>query len=186
LLRVCRLTILATTLLGVMLLGGEALAVTKTCANDPCVGTDGPDKLTGTDRRNEISGLGGRDYIVGGAGADIIRARDGYKDAVDCGPGYDTAYVDGLDRVGPNCEDVRRRSSTGGNGQVNETNQSQVGGGKQSNQTKQNATCQAQAGNVTGGGGGDTAGHFQTNKTKQKQKQGQIVVQRNRGNNENE
>jgi len=165
-----------------MLLGGEALAVTKTCANDPCVGTDGPDKLTGTDRRNEISGLGGRDDIVGGAGADIIRARDGYKDAVDCGPGYDTAYVDGLDRVSRNCEDVRRRSSTGGNGQVNETNQSQVGGGNQSNQSKQskqNATCKAQAGNVTGGGG-------KQSKQKQKQKQRQHVNQRNRGNNESE
>jgi hypothetical protein len=136
------LLILATTLLGVLVLGGAALAVTKTCSANPCVGTKGPDRLKGTDAKNEISGLRGPDYITGkqradelhgnrgkdevranngrdrvfggrgkdalygGGGNDTMNARDGYKDNVYCGLGIDTAYVDRLDRVKEDCENV--------------------------------------------------------------------------------
>jgi hypothetical protein len=136
------LLILATTMLGVLVLGGAALAVTKTCSANPCVGTKGPDRLKGTDAKNEISGLRGPDYITGkqradelhgnrdqdevranngrdrvfggrgrdqlygGGGNDTMNARDAYKDNVYCGLGIDTAYVDRLDRVNQDCENV--------------------------------------------------------------------------------
>jgi RTX calcium-binding nonapeptide repeat (4 copies) len=136
------LLILATTLLGVLVLGGAALAVTKTCSANPCVGTNGPDRLKGTDAKNEISGLRGPDYITGkqradelhgnrsqdevranngrdrvfggrgrdqlygGGNNDTMNARDAYKDNVYCGLGTDTAYVDRLDRVNEDCENV--------------------------------------------------------------------------------
>src|SRR5215210_2191301 len=140
--RIRALLILATTLLGVMVLGGAALAVTKTCSANPCVGTNGPDRLIGTDAKNEIRGLRGPDYIAGkpraddlygnrgrdevragngrdrvfsgrgqdaiygGGGNDTMNSRDGYKDDVYCGIGIDTAYVDRLDHVNKDCENV--------------------------------------------------------------------------------
>jgi hypothetical protein len=70
--RVRSLLILATMLLGVMMLSGVALAVTKTCTTDPCEGTNGPDRLTGTSAENQIYGLGGPDYINGKAAADKL------------------------------------------------------------------------------------------------------------------
>ena len=140
--RLHALLILATTLLGMLVLGGAALAVTKTCSTNPCVGTNGPDRLKGTDAKNEISGLRGPDYITGkqradelhgnrgqdevranngrdrvfggrgedelygGGSNDTMNARDGYKDNVNCGLGTDTAYVDRLDRVNEDCENI--------------------------------------------------------------------------------
>jgi hypothetical protein len=134
--------LIATTLLGVLVLGGAALAVTKTCSANPCVGTNGPDRLKGTDAKNEIRALRGPDYVAGkphaddlygnrgqdevragngrdrvfggrgkdslygGGGNDTMNARDGYKDTVNCGLGTDTAYVDSLDRVNQDCENV--------------------------------------------------------------------------------
>jgi len=129
------LLILGTMLLGVMLLGGAALAKTIT-------GTNGPDRLVGTPNKDRISGLGGADYLAGrqsadeiygnrgrdevragngrdrvfggrdpdqlygGGGNDTMNAKDGYEDAVNCGLGTDTAYVDRIDRVNRDCENV--------------------------------------------------------------------------------
>jgi hypothetical protein len=140
--RLRALLILATTLLGVMALSGAALAATKTCSENPCVGTNGPDRLKGTNAKNEIRGLGSADYIAGkqsaddlygnrgqdevragngrdrvfggrgrdalygGGGNDTMNAQDNYKDNVNCGLGTDTAYVDKLDRVNEDCENV--------------------------------------------------------------------------------
>jgi Ca2+-binding RTX toxin-like protein len=141
--RVRALLIVATMLLGVLVLSGVALAVTKTCTTtNPCVGTNGPDRLIGTDAKNEIRGRGGSDYVSGkqradelyggqdkdqvragtgrdrvfggqgsdelsgGGGNDTMNAQDGYKDAVNCGRGIDTAYVDRIDRVNRDCENV--------------------------------------------------------------------------------
>jgi hypothetical protein len=140
--RIRALLILATTLLGVMALSGAALAATKTCSANPCVGTNGADRLKGTDAKNEIRGLPGPDYIAGkqradelyggrgqdevragngkdrvfggrgedqlygGGGNDTMNAQDGYTDNVNCGLGTDTAYVDRLDRVNEDCENV--------------------------------------------------------------------------------
>src|SRR5215213_3019234 len=122
--RLRALLIVATTLLGVLVLGGAALAATKTCSDNPCVGTNGPDRLKGTDAKNEIRGLRGPDYLTGkpradelyghrgrdelygGGGNDTMNAQDGYEDGVNCGLGTDTAYVDRLDRVNEDCENV--------------------------------------------------------------------------------
>jgi hypothetical protein len=47
------------------------------------------------------------DRLSGGAGNDRVTAVDGKRDAVDCGPGRDTAVVDSHDRV-RGCEHVLR------------------------------------------------------------------------------
>ena len=101
--RLRALLILATTLLGVMALSGAALAVTKTCSTNPCVGTNGPDRLIGTDAKNEIRGLRGPDYVAGkphaddlygNRGQDEVRAGNG-KDRVFGGRGQDELYGGG-------------------------------------------------------------------------------------------
>jgi hypothetical protein len=83
--------ILATTLLGVLVLGGAALAVTKTCSANPCVGTNGPDRLKGTDAKNEIRGLRGPDYIAGKPHADELYGNRG-QDEVRAGNGRDHVF----------------------------------------------------------------------------------------------
>jgi hypothetical protein len=101
--RLRALLILATTLLGVMMLSGAALAVTKTCSANPCVGTNGPDRLKGNSTKNEIRGLRGPDYIAGkqrsdelygGRGQDEVRAGNG-RDRVFSGRGRDELYGGG-------------------------------------------------------------------------------------------
>jgi hypothetical protein len=131
------LLIMATMMLGVLLLGGVALA-------DTIDGTSGPDDLVGTDKDDVIHASGGADYVSGlagpdllyaGAGNDTVVGRDGNdriygnvgsdtlfgnqsndtinsagdqeRDVVKCGIGKnDTAYVDKIDRVKENCENV--------------------------------------------------------------------------------
>jgi Ca2+-binding RTX toxin-like protein len=131
------LLIMATMGLGVLLLGGVALA-------DTIDGTSGPDDLVGTDKDDVIHASGGADYVSGlaapdllyaGAGDDTVVGRDGNdriygntgsdvlygnhnndtinsdgdqeKDVVKCGLGKDdTAYVDEIDWVKDNCENV--------------------------------------------------------------------------------
>ncbi len=131
------LLIMATMGLGVLLLGGVALA-------DTIDGTSGPDDLVGTDKDDLIHASGGADYVSGLAAADVIyagagndtvvgregndriygnigsdmlfgspgndtinSAGDQTKDVVKCGVGNaDTAYVDKIDRVKENCENV--------------------------------------------------------------------------------
>jgi len=46
------------------------------------------------------------DVLDGGPGDDTIDAVDGNKDRIDCGPGNDTAYIDAVDKVTNNCENV--------------------------------------------------------------------------------
>ena len=130
------LLFLATLGLGVMLLGGVALA-------DTIDGTSGPDDLVGTEQADVIHGGGGIDYVsglaasdllYGGAGNDTVLGREGNdsiygnpgsdrlfgnlgkdtinsfgdraEDVVNCGAGDDTAFVDEIDRVNKNCETV--------------------------------------------------------------------------------
>ena len=83
--------ILAITLLGIIALSGAALAVTKTCSNNPCVGTKGPDKLKGNATKNEIRGLRGSDYIAGKPRADDLYGNRG-KDEVRAGKGRDRVF----------------------------------------------------------------------------------------------
>jgi Ca2+-binding RTX toxin-like protein len=136
------LLILATMGLGVLLLGGVALAKTID-------GTTGPDDLVGTEKSDVIHASGGNDYVSGleeadllyaGAGDDTVVGRDGndrihgnpgsdtlfgnegndtidsagdgVRDIVKCGHGEaDTAYVDEIDWVKKNCENVFLRLS---------------------------------------------------------------------------
>src|SRR5215211_7413464 len=104
------LLIMATIALAVLLLGGVALA-------DTIDGTSGPDDLVGTDKDDVIHGSGGADYVSGLAAADILFGNqsndtissegDQTKYVVKCGIGKnDTAYVDKIDRVKDNCENV--------------------------------------------------------------------------------
>ena len=104
------LLIMAAMMLGVLLLGGVALA-------DTIDGTSGPDDLVGTDNDDVIHASGGADYVSGLAGPDLVyagagndtisSAGDGVRDVVKCGIGKnDTAYVDKIDWVKKNCENV--------------------------------------------------------------------------------
>src|SRR5918995_2026285 len=90
--RLRALLIMVTMLLGVLVLSGVALAVTKTCTINPCVGTNGPDRLTGTNAKNEIRGLAGSDYVAGKQHADELYASSG-RDEVRGGGGRD--YING-------------------------------------------------------------------------------------------
>jgi hypothetical protein len=97
------LLILATTLLGMLVLSAATLAATKTCSENPCVGTNGPDRLKGNATKNEIRGLRGPDYVAGkphadelygGRGKDEVRAGNG-RDRVFGGRGKDSLYGGG-------------------------------------------------------------------------------------------
>jgi Ca2+-binding RTX toxin-like protein len=75
------------------------------------------DTLTGDARDNALDaglgddyiiGAGGRDALIGGRGIDVLRARDGVRDVVSCGPGLDLAIVDRYDEVRPDCDNVDR------------------------------------------------------------------------------
>jgi Ca2+-binding RTX toxin-like protein len=86
--KVHALPILATMVLGVMLLSGVVLAETKPCHNN-CKGTNRPDHITGDGSRNRISGLGSTDYI-GGKGASDTLFGGGGDDEVAGGSGADS------------------------------------------------------------------------------------------------
>jgi Ca2+-binding RTX toxin-like protein len=62
-------------------------------------GGNGRDRLIGGARADNLTGGRGNDLIRGGKGRDLIRAIDNRKDRVSCGPGFDRAKVDGVDRI---------------------------------------------------------------------------------------
>jgi Ca2+-binding RTX toxin-like protein len=110
---------MATMGLGVLLLGGVALADTidGTSEADDLVGTDKDDVIHASGGRDYVSGLAGPDVLYAGAGDDTVVGRDGNdtidssgdgaQDFVKCGLGKnDTAYVDKIDSVKTNCENV--------------------------------------------------------------------------------
>jgi hypothetical protein len=94
----------------VMVAAGVALAVTKTCKNVPCRGTDNDDVLyerIGNGDRDRIFGLRGnddmsaalytrdRDRLFGGPHGDRIVVNDGdRRDLAAGGRGSDTCYID--------------------------------------------------------------------------------------------
>jgi hypothetical protein len=77
--------------------------------NDSLFGGPGSDRLLGGAGADTLVGGGGQDQLFGGAGDDKLEARDGEKDTIDCGSGYDTVIVDKHDVVNKNCEQVVRR-----------------------------------------------------------------------------
>jgi hypothetical protein len=88
--------------------------LTNRCRID---GTPRGDDLRGTPLRDLIDGRGGRDKIVGGGGNDRISggtgddtivSKDRYRDTVGCGPGVDSVLDDYRDRIGRDCEHLRR------------------------------------------------------------------------------
>ena len=106
-----------------------------TSGADDLIGTDKDDVIHGSGGKDYISGLGGPDVLYAGAGNDTVVGRDGndrvygntgsdmlfgeegndtinsagdrQSDVVKCGQGdADRAYVDRIDRVKDNCENV--------------------------------------------------------------------------------
>jgi Ca2+-binding RTX toxin-like protein len=68
----------------------------------------GADSVEGGRGNDRISGGKGRDLLIGAGGADRIRSRGGSPDQVSCGSASDTVRADRRDRVGADCERVRR------------------------------------------------------------------------------
>jgi hypothetical protein len=74
--------------------------------DDSLSGGAGRDVLRGGAGTDRLNGGRHRDLLAGGAGNDRIRATDGVRETVDCGPGRrDVAWVDRFDRV-RRCERV--------------------------------------------------------------------------------
>ena len=104
------LLILASMMLGVLILGGVALAkeVTGTSGSHDLEGTNRADKNWGLQGSDYIAGEQGSDDLYGGRKNDWLKAVDGERDHVNCGYGHDDkAYVDEIDRVNKNCEEVK-------------------------------------------------------------------------------
>lgn len=113
--------VLGLGMLLALMAAGTAMAVTKTCANNPCNGTDGEDVLyerIGT-KADTIRGMGAHDVIdantfnfdddrlLGGARGDKLLVNDGDdRDVVRGGDGRDVCYIDPGDRA-VNCEVLR-------------------------------------------------------------------------------
>lgn len=85
--------------------------------NDKVYGEAGSDRLEGGPGADVLEGWYGADTLVGGTGADalwggvdgdLLYARDGVRDAVNCGGGADRASVDGRDAVSTLCDRVAR------------------------------------------------------------------------------
>jgi Ca2+-binding RTX toxin-like protein len=107
--------------------------------DDTITGSDYSDSLDGGAGNDRISGGFGDDAITGGPGSDdiggdrtaacsygpvfgsctigsgndTVYAQDGERDAIDCGPGADIAFVDAIDVVTA-CESVHAAGGTGG------------------------------------------------------------------------
>jgi Ca2+-binding RTX toxin-like protein len=97
--RVRVLPILATIVLGVLLLSGVVLAEDKYCRNN-CKGTDRGEQLSGDGSKNKIYGLGSADSVYGngagdrlfgGTGDDEVRGGSG-KDYIKGGSGCDRLW----------------------------------------------------------------------------------------------
>lgn len=88
-------------------LGGDDL-IRGLAGNDCLVGDSGDDRLLGGKGSDRLTGGAGDDTLVGGtgvnrydagAGYDIVKAANGRRELVSCGPGRDLARVDRRDRV---------------------------------------------------------------------------------------
>jgi len=76
--------------------------------DDSLNGGTGKDVITGGSGDEVITGGPSPDKITAGSGDDVINAKDGAKDAIDCGTGDDHATADAIDVVASNCEHVTR------------------------------------------------------------------------------
>jgi Ca2+-binding RTX toxin-like protein len=76
--------------------------------NDVLYGRGGNDVLRGGTGNDRLYGGPGKDVLAGEVGNDRLYARDGVRDLVNGGPGFDEAWLDRLD-VARNVERVHRR-----------------------------------------------------------------------------
>ena len=65
--------------------------------NDVLRGDRGADRLEGEAGADQLFGGIGRDSMLGGPGNDRLLARDGYRDVVDGGSGFDVLTIDRFD-----------------------------------------------------------------------------------------
>jgi hemolysin type calcium-binding protein len=76
--------------------------------NDTLRGRGGNDVIRGGIGNDRLYGGPGRDQFFGEPGNDRLYSRDGRRDTLNGGPGFDEAWVDSLDVV-KNVERVHRR-----------------------------------------------------------------------------
>ena len=74
---------------------------------DTIAGDADDDTVKGSKGPDEVVGGSGKDTLAGGKADDLIKAADGEKDKINCGPQFDTAKVDPIDKVNRNCEKVQ-------------------------------------------------------------------------------
>lgn len=109
--------------------GDDRFKILMTSRGGRVLGEQGDDRITGSAAnsvlagdlgRDLLRGLGGSDVLVGGPGHDrlyggpdddrIHADNDDRDRMIACGPGHDTALIDGdLDPKPKNCERIRRR-----------------------------------------------------------------------------
>jgi Ca2+-binding RTX toxin-like protein len=77
--------------------------------DDRLDGGRGADRLAGGAGDDVLDGGRYLDTVSGGAGGDVVRARDGFRDRISCGPGFDRVAADARDVVSRDCERVERR-----------------------------------------------------------------------------
>lgn len=83
--------------------------VTATRSDDTVEGNGAPNRLEGAAGEDYLNGVGGADTLSGGGAGDAIVSRDGRRDRVSCGAGYDYVVADARDlvpRAGAACEYV--------------------------------------------------------------------------------
>jgi beta-lactamase regulating signal transducer with metallopeptidase domain len=86
--------------------GGGADALSGGRGDDVIGGGAGDDRIIGGPGDDDLRGGAGRDAIMAGAGDDVVRVwADGTADAVDCGGGFDRAFIDPTDTA-ERCEVV--------------------------------------------------------------------------------
>jgi hypothetical protein len=76
--------------------------------NDRLRGDRGTDRLLGGPGDDFLDGGRYYDRLDGGPGDDAFSARDGFRDTIRCGPGYDRVSADRADTVDRDCELVTR------------------------------------------------------------------------------
>src|SRR5262245_8695269 len=97
-------------------LPSSASTIYGTTAAETIRGTVRADRISAGPGNDAVFGLAGNDLLTGGRGSDVVRGgsgadrlllRDGEPDTAVCGPGRDTALVDGADVVLADCETMR-------------------------------------------------------------------------------
>jgi Ca2+-binding RTX toxin-like protein len=84
--------------------GGDAIY--GLAGNDVLFGDAGNDQVWGGPGDDIMYGGPGQDTMVGRWGNDRIYVRDGHRDFVHCGAGYDTVIADRVDVIDVTCDNV--------------------------------------------------------------------------------